>query len=347
MRGGMDSIASREREKAVTVADWRLRAWVLASRHKFSCMLAEEPSALVPRGGRDARADDTAAEIVNPTFRYQAGPDLPHDLHPLGLPMHGCLREYPIAWIMDPRSGAWLPFWGRGEFAEALSLLRAGEPVPTTLSAGVRRGLARAEIVVPIDHQHMWSGRRAAMVQAARAEFQHRGYVIVRDLIQPVQLGALRAHYRALIATGGIPKGDWIEQRYGLHSELMATFLHLQLQTLVNDLAGEPVKPSYVYFASYREGADLPRHTDRAQSELSISLLVDYSPEPDGPCGWPLYMESPRRTVPPLAADLRMGDGVFYRGREIIHYRDPLPRGHHATLIFFNYVRADYAGRLW
>src|SRR5258705_7366947 len=135
------------------------------------------------------------------------------------------------------------------------------------------------------------------MVQSARAPFRSPGYVIVRDLIHPLELAALRQYYRALLAGGDIPKGDWIEQRYGLHSEMMATFLHLQLRDLVGQIAGEPVKPSFVYLGSYREGAMLPRHMDRPQCEFSISFLVDYSPEPDGPCGWPLYLENPSTSV--------------------------------------------------
>ena len=91
----------------------------------------------------------------------------------------------------------------------------------------------------------------------------------------------------------------------------------------------------------------LPRHVDRPQCQFSISLLIDYSPEPDGPCGWPLYLENPRTPQAMLAADLALGDGALYRGQEVFHYRDALPEGHQATLLFLNYVRKDFAGRLW
>jgi hypothetical protein len=170
---------------------------------------------------------------------------------------------------------------------------------------------------------------------------------VVRDLINPLQLGALRWHYRALLAGGNVPRGDWIEERYGLHSEMMASFLHVQLHGLISQIADEPVKPSFVYFGSYRPGAVLPRHVDRPQCQFSMSLLVDYSPEPDGPCGWPLYLENPQAPQAMLAADLALGDGAVYRGQEVFHYRDALPEGHQATLLFLNYVRKDFAGRLW
>ena len=204
-----------------------------------------------------------------------------------------------------------------------------------------------AEILVPGDYEAKWRTQREEVVRSAQSPFQTIGYTIVRELIHPLQLGALRQHYRALLAGGDVPKGDWLEDRYGLHSELMASFIHQQLGGLVSQIAGEPVKPSFVYFGSYRPGAVLPRHVDRPQSQFTISLLVDYDPEPEGPCGWPLYLENPRAPDAIVAADLAIGDGAFYRGQDVFHYRHALPAGHLATLLFLNYVREDFAGRLW
>ena len=106
---------------------------------------------------------------------------------------------------------------------------------------------------------------------------------MVGGLVHPVQLAALRRYYRALVAEGHVALGDGqVALRYIAHDEPLARVLHAQLRGFVSDLAGAPFKPSYVYFSSYREGATLAPHTDRAQCELSISLLLDYTPEPDG-----------------------------------------------------------------
>jgi hypothetical protein len=343
----MKSVASRDRDNAVTPAHFLMRAWVLAARHKFSCFLGEEPSELVPRRSRPGASAAEGELVVNASFRYQPGGDAPAEIQGRAVPLNGCLRGYPIAWVEDPRSGVWMPFWARNEYAELLPALHAGQPPPSGLGTAMRRALAMAEILVPRDHDETWRARRGTAIESARRPFQSVGYAVLRDLIHPLQLGALRRHYRALLAAGDVPKGDWIEERYGLHSEMMASFLHLQLDGLVSEIAGEPVKPSFVYFGSYRPGAVLPRHVDRPQCQFSISLLVDYSPEPEGPCGWPLYLENARVPQPALAADLALGDGAVYRGQEVFHYRHALPEGHQASLLFLNYVRKDFAGRLW
>jgi hypothetical protein len=346
----MDSVVSRDREKAVSPAHFLMRAWVLSARHKFSCFLGlgEHALELVPRKALALLENNPETDlVVNPSFRYQRGSELPAEIRQRALPLNACLRGYPIAWIEDPRAGVWIPFWASGEYADVLPLLRPGEPSPSGLRGEIQRALTIAEILVPGDYGETWRARRERTVQTMQSPFRTDGYAIVRDLIHPLQLGALRRHYRALLAGGDVPKGDWLEDRYGFHSELMASFLHQQLGGLVSQIAAEPVKPSFVYFGSYRPGAVLPRHLDRPQCQFSISLLVDYSPEPDGPCGWPLYLENPSRPEATVAADLAMGDGAFYRGQEVFHYRHALPEGHRAALPFLNYVREDFAGRLW
>jgi hypothetical protein len=57
-----------------------------------------------------------------------------------------------------------------------------------------------------------------------------------------------------------------------------------------------------------------------------------------------LYLENPRAPEAMLAADLALGDGALYRGQEVFHYRDALPEGRQATLLFLNHVRKGFAG---
>jgi hypothetical protein len=155
----------------------------------------------------------------------------------------------------------------------------------------------------------------------------------------------LRRYYRALVASGRLPRGDdQVAERYRVHSEPVAMFFHPQLADLMSRIAGEPVRPSYLYFASYPAGSALPRHVDRLQCEFSMSLLIDYSPEPDGACGWPLFLEDPALPDSAVAADLGLGDAVFYRGRQLVHYRDPLTEGHVSSSLFLHYVREDFVG---
>jgi hypothetical protein len=157
-------------------------------------------------------------------------------------------------------------------------------------------------------------------------------------------VSALRRYYRRLIRTDKFELGDMQSPlRYIAHNEPVACFFHHQLTHVVNEIAGQPLKPSYVYFSSYMGGAKLPKHVDREQCEVSITFCLDYSPEPEHQTAWPIHLHTPVGKTTVFQA---IGDGLFYRGRELPHSRDRLPDGHSSTSIFFHYVAADFDGPL-
>jgi len=315
--------------------------------HTLRCFLDELPWELMPahaRRPRTAGAVQTGL-IVNASFRYARRGEAPPEIALHAPPMDGLLRGVPLAWLEDAGTGMWAPFWVRGEWVEVLESLRPGEPAPNALPPRAREILASVEVLVAPDSERTQRARWERICRDAGGQFQRQGYTVVRNLIHPLHIGAMRQYYRALVASGGLPQGDsQVPERYQLHSEPVAMFFHPQLTRVVSQLAGEAAKPSYIYFASYPAGSALPAHVDRPQCEFSISLLVDYSPDPDGPCGWPIVLEHPRLPDGRVAVDLAVGDALFYRGRELVHSRDRLPAGHQSSSIFFHYVREDYVG---
>lgn len=191
------------------------------------------------------------------------------------------------------------------------------------------------------------SKRRERWIQTTShlsREFINKGYAPISGLIHPFHIAALRRYYRYLIRAGRFQQGDeQSSRRYVLHNEAVARFFHHQLTTSVDAIAGEPVKPSYVYIASYQGGAKLEKHTDREQCEFSVTLCLDYSPEPRRQTGWPIQLHTPTGRVTVFQA---IGDGLVYRGRELPHSRDPLPPQETSTSIFFHYVRESFSGSL-
>jgi hypothetical protein len=161
-------------------------------------------------------------------------------------------------------------------------------------------------------------------------------------------VAALRCYYRALIAQGYLRLGDAQDpHRYVAHNEPLARFFHRRLAARVSAIAGEPVVPSYVFFASYRQGGGVAPHRDRAQCAFTVSVLVDYTPELSGPSPWPLWLDAdPGPGSLSVAVTLGLGDGLLFRGTELSHWRDPLPESHASTSLLFHYVPAGFAGPL-
>jgi hypothetical protein len=181
---------------------------------------------------------------------------------------------------------------------------------------------------------------------AARRLLGERRFVSLPRLIPALQVAAARRYYRALIAEGFLPFGDahWPD-RYFAAKEPLAYCFHQQLTSVVGRVAGQSVKPSFCYFASYRPGAVLPPHTDREQCEYSLSILIDQSPEPTDVSSWPLYLQPPGASAAtPVTGGL--GDGVLYYGREVTHYRERLVTADFCSFWFFFYVPEAFTGPL-
>lgn len=312
--------------------------------HTLQYFLGAEPSGLIPPRALDADVP-SGDLIVNSSFRYEARGETPPEIRERVRFTDSLLRGFPLAWIEDWGTGIWVPLWVRDEWVAVVESLRPGEPAPSTLTQREMRTLVSANVLVAPDAERKQRAAWDAIRLDAAAQFRSEGYAIVRRLIHPVLRNTLRQYYRALVTRARLPQGDdQVAERYRLHSEPAAMFLHAQIADMVGRLAGEAVKPSYVYFTSYPAGSALPRHVDREQCEFSISLLVDYAPDPVGPSGWPLFLEHPGLRDGIVSADLAVGDALFYRGRQLTHYRDQLPAGHQSSSVFLHYVREDFSG---
>src|SRR5262249_41280535 len=51
---------------------------------------------------------------------------------------------------------------------------------------------------------------------------------------------------------------------------------------------------------------------EAARVPAEVRPSVDYTPDPDGQCGWPIFLEHPPLPGGPVAAALGIGDAAFY-----------------------------------
>jgi len=216
--------------------------------------------------------------------------------------------------------------------------------VPVNLREEDRLLLAWAGILISSDRAELQEREWEEVLARRGPLFREAGYAPVGNLIHPLNLAALRRYYRYQIRTGAIELGDGQSaRRYVAYNDKVARFFHCQIAKAVSDIAGDAVKPSYVYMASYLSGAELKKHTDRPQCEFSVTMCIDFSPEPEVETPWPIKLDTTRGTVTAYQAP---GDGLVYRGTRLPHYRSVLGRGQTSTSIFFHYVPEDFAGSL-
>jgi hypothetical protein len=307
----------------------------------FHCLLDDQPDHLLPRRYAAEVKAPVRGLVLNPGCVFLQAGAVPTGVD-TNLVANFALPGI-VAWVPDPLIRSWAPFWLREQFSSLLCRLRGGDQEPEGLSPYTRATLAYAGILILPDEVDRQQQRWAGIVERAMP-LAAKGYAPVGKLIHPFHIAALRRYYRYLVRTGQVRLGDdQSERRYVAHNESVARFFHHQLTRAVSDLVGEAVKPSYCYFSSYLGGAELEKHLDRPQCEFSLTLQLDYAPEPLHETPWPLYLETPEGTVTVYQG---LGDALFYRGHQIPHYRFPLRQGHVSSHIFFHYVREGFEGPL-
>jgi hypothetical protein len=311
-------------------------------RSLFHCRLDDQPDHLAPQ--RLLRPDYWEGLSDRPFFLNPACFFARDGEPPAAVPTTGFATEGEMVWITDPGSEALQPFWLDPEVSAMLSGTQPGGPAPSTLSPQSRRTLITANLLVPDDYASYRRKQWAEIVSVTSPQFRSQGYAPVGRLIHPFHISALRRYYRHQLRTGKLRLGDSQSPlRYVSYNDPVTRFFHQQLTSSVTAFAGEPVKPSYVYLASYQPGALLEKHTDREQCEFSVTMCLDYAPEPRNATPWPLHLHKQSGRVTVFQA---IGDALLYRGCQLPHSRDPLPEGHTSTSIFFHYVREDFIGSL-
>lgn len=325
---------------------------------RFRCDPRDPPRDLVPRRARGATPPGSERLQVNATLRYDdevRPPDegrAPRQTLGAGVTratVNPFAADCAWAWLQHPDAAVPGALSIAAPDRDALRRLRPGEPPPDDLDPELAGALLRADVLVdPADVER----RREAWERARRGaaeQLRRDRYATLRGLLHPTQVAALRRYYRQLVAEGHVRFDDrQVPLRYSSHNEPLSRFFQRRLAGLLSELAGEPMKPSYAFFASYTPGAVLEPHRDREQCALSVSLLLDYAPEPDDLSPWPLWLgrggEAGRSDA--AAIHLGLGDGLVYRGTELLHWRDALPEGQASTSIFLHYVPSDFTGSL-
>lgn len=300
--------------------------------------------------------------VVNPTFRFV-------DIDPARMRewMHDRRQSgRPSAWITKPVTGIELGYWLNHEESLLVSRLVAGDTPHVTLDPKLERRLLAAGILTSVALLESEAAEASEWISEAKSDYELNGYAVLRELVPPAQSAAMRRYYRKYVEGGFMPFDDAQSERYYQHNEPLARNFHLNFTKLMSLIVGKEVVPSYVYAGSYVEGSVLTPHVDREQCEFSISMQVDFRPDIDRRGSpWGLFLKRPDPARAVRASDrhedypadsqerdqnsavyLANGDGVIYKGCELVHYRYPLAKGCTSTSLFMHYVPHDFSGHL-
>jgi len=166
-----------------------------------------------------------------------------------------------------------------------------------------------------------------------KEDFQTKGYCIFPRALLKEEASKLWSNIKSKI-----DQGTFDGQSPGnpsFYKDVEICKIHIKLLSLVEEVTGLKLYPTYTYNRIYKLGAILPPHLDRPACEISVSLCVGY----DGNYNWPLWLKD--RKGENKEYILEPGDMIVYMGCEIEHWREPYTKGVLHGAIFLHYVDQD------
>ena len=309
----------------------------------FSCFLHEQSSRLIPNGRVSQAFVDPRTLVVNKKIQIQTERESSVRSDKVFPCCASFLTGYPLLWVEHPGTKVLAPFWLNDTYRRLIEELLANRMSSSELEPSVVSTLAAANVLVPTGYVASQTALWQKNLADSFRQLQSEQYAVLRNIIHPLQIAALRKYFRTLDHKNFLmPDLQGGSLRYASHNEEVASFIHHQLTTLVQSVTRELIKPSYSFLSVYKSGSFLPKHADRSQCAWNLSLLIDTDPETALSDSWPIYLEvSGQKEI-----RLEMGDGLLYRGTDVPHWREAHCDGEMTTLILCHFVRDNFEGDL-
>ncbi|HEX9917850.1 MAG TPA: hypothetical protein VGA87_01720, partial [Pyrinomonadaceae bacterium] len=324
----------------------------------FECALDEPARHLIPYydrdaparggvGGREEGLQNTSpgALELNPRVALQTGDDAPAHLSARLPFLDRFSPRRPLVWVEDAGTEALAPYWLTREQSRIIEQLGSGRIAPAELDAEVAARFVEARILIAPDAEAARAQHWRRVCEELRRDLQSEQHAVLRKIIHPLQLAALRRYFRTLDGRGRLRASSnkhYAHHRRSVYDEETARFVQQQITPLVNRITPARVRPSHCQVSVYQPGAFLRRHKDQPQYVWNLSLVLDGEPELEEAGAWPICVEVEGQT---REVRLEIGDAVLYRGSEFTHWRDVLPDGQSVTLLFCFFSPAgDEAG---
>lgn len=171
-------------------------------------------------------------------------------------------------------------------------------------------------------------------------KFKKDGYVHLENLIS-TELRDFVTQYALFDEIQNFhPEGDnggiCVPNAHYKYADPAMETLLIVLHPLMEEYTDLKLYPTYSYFRIYRKGDILKKHTDRESCEISCSLCFNYSYD-DVIYNNPFIIDEKK-------VNLKPGDCVIYKGRELEHQRPPIDAKDDEDWLvqgFFHYVDAN------
>jgi alkylated DNA repair dioxygenase AlkB len=169
------------------------------------------------------------------------------------------------------------------------------------------------------------------------SDFGLLGYTHLKNIVDKQHCENLVVYFKNILASGKTVNDDQCPLSPAVYGAPEFELLLENLTPRFEAVCGKELYPTYSYARFYVPGDTLKPHTDRPSCEFSASVTLGF--DPNGAV-WPIYISdcdnSNLGNKEKVVLDI--GDAVFYRGTEKLHWRDLYTEGGWQAQVFLHYV---------
>jgi hypothetical protein len=241
------------------------------------------------------------------------------------------------------------------ETASAVNALLAGDGNDTFLPSLDIEMLRAAGVIIPAGKQPRpvrFNLPDEAIPEEVSADIcpghsnylERKGHACIPGLLPLSHVVALNHYVTELVVEGWLKRGDGFCDRYVAHNSSIARFYQDLMLPSIARLAGQELRSTFNYVASYSPGADLPLHTDRPQCDYTISMFLGQSLKSSSK--WTLEVENLDAASTFETYVCEPGEAIIFRGPLVRHGRPPWRGPGLYNLVLWHYVDATFSGEL-
>ena len=167
--------------------------------------------------------------------------------------------------------------------------------------------------------------------------FEEHGYIYLTEVLSKEMCADLTKMMFDLYEKGELEKDGQCPLSDSIYGHPIFDKLLEELALPFGHNIGRTLLPAYTYARIYRPGETLKRHVDRPSCELSATMTLGHDQMSEL---WPIFMSKDPADKAGNSVIIDVGDCVFYKGNELVHWR-PEYVGEWQVQVFFHYVDAN------
>lgn len=118
------------------------------------------------------------------------------------------------------------------------------------------------------------------------------------------------------------------------YASVIGENLLIYLTPIYSQISGKNLIPTYSYYRKYFQNNILEKHSDRPSCQYSATIQIDSSKDES----WPIWIKD--KNNQDIECNSKIGDIIYYKGTEVLHWRKEL-KYEHSSHLFFHWVDGD------